>query len=139
MAENRNKRKGGRRCVAGCPNKTSCSNNSYTEGITMHQFPTNPVVRAQWVRFVQRHRIDFGEPVNKYASLCSAHFDEACFTRDRSILEIMGDQKVRRVLIKGSVPTRNTVLPPTTSTVLTERHKRQVRVSYIRFEFIVGL
>ena len=40
----------------------------HTDGITMHQFPTDPVVRAQWVRFVQKHRVDFGEPVNPKGS-----------------------------------------------------------------------
>ena len=62
----------------------------------MHQFPTDPVVRAQWVRFVQKHRVDFGEPVNKYASLCSAHFEESCFTRNRSILEGMAAKSTRK-------------------------------------------
>ena len=85
----------------------------------MHQFPTDPVVRAQWVRFVQKHRVDFGEPVNKYASLCSAHFEERCFTRNRSILEGMAASNVRRVVIKGSVPTRDTVLPPSAEEFLT--------------------
>ena len=127
MAEQGKKQKGGRRCVAGAPNKTSCGNNSRTEGITMHQFPTDPVVRAQWVRFVQKHRVDFSEPVNKYASLCSAHFEGSCFTRNRSILEGMAASNVRRVLIKGSVPTRDTVLPPSAEEFLTERNKRKVK------------
>ena len=70
MAEKGKKPKGGRRCVAGAPNKTSCGNNPHTEGITMHQFPTDPVVRAQCVRFVQKHRGDFGEPVNSYTRPC---------------------------------------------------------------------
>ena len=90
----------------------------------MLQFPTDPIVRAQWVRFV--HRVDFGEPVNQYASLCSAHFEESCFTRNRSILEGMAASNVRRVLIKGSVPTRDTVLPPSADEFLTERNKRKV-------------
>jgi len=33
------KKKGGRYCVAGAPNNQSCKNNSYTPGVTMHQFP----------------------------------------------------------------------------------------------------
>ena len=74
----------------------------------MHQFPTDPVVRAQWVRFVQKHRVDFGEPVNKYACLCSAHFEESSFTRNRSIMESMAASNVRRLLLKGYVPTRDT-------------------------------
>ena len=127
MAEKGKKPKGGRRCVTGAPNKTSCGNNSHTDGIMMHQFPTDPVVRAQCVRFVQKHRVDFGEPVNQYASLCSAHFEESCFTRNRSILEGMAASNVRRVLIKGSVPTRNTVLSPSADEFLTERNKRKVK------------
>ena len=85
----------------------------------MHQFPTDPVARAKWVRFVQKHRVDFGEPVNKYASLCSANFEESCFTRNRSILEGMAASHVRRVLIKGSVPTGDTVLLPSAEEFLT--------------------
>ena len=88
-------------------------------------FPCS-VVRAEWVRFVQKHRVDFGEPVNSYASLCSAHFEESCFTRNRSILEGMATSNVRRVLIKDSVPTRDTVLPPNTEEFLTEGNKRKV-------------
>ena len=61
---------GGRYCVAGAPNKESCKNTSYTPGISMHTFPTERKVRAKWVKFVQKHRIDFGEPVSRYVALC---------------------------------------------------------------------
>lgn len=49
----------GRYCVVGAPNNISCKNNSYTDGISMHQFPTDPLVRNKWVKFVRRHRADF--------------------------------------------------------------------------------
>ena len=114
MAEKKGKSSGGRRCVAGAPNKTTCRNVSYTEGVSVRQFPPDPVVRAQWVRFVQRHRVDFGEPINKYAVLCSAHFEDSCFTRDPSIhLDGMEAIQMRKSLIPGSVPTRDSF---TTST-----------------------
>jgi len=69
----------GRYCVAGAPGSLCCKNNSYTEGITMQQFPKDPVLRSKWVKFVQRHRCDFNEPVCKYAALCSAHFEGNSF------------------------------------------------------------
>ena len=46
MAENiKNIRRGGRYCVAGAPNEQSCKNTTFTPGVTMHQFPANPVLR----------------------------------------------------------------------------------------------
>ena len=97
------RKRGGRYCVAGAPNKRSCKNNSYTDGISMHQFPTDPVVRNKWVKFVQRHRVDFHESsVTNYTSLCSAHFEESCYTRKISL--DLGEQlKRNKVLIRGSI------------------------------------
>ena len=70
------KKRGGRYCITGVPNKTSCKNNSYTDGIAMHQFPENPEVRRKLVKFLQRHRSDFDKScVSNYTSLCSAHID----------------------------------------------------------------
>lgn len=110
MAEKARKKKGGRRCVAGAPKNTSCSNNSYTPGITMHKFPDDPNVRSLWVKFVRRHRSDFHEPVNKYACLCSAYFEESCFSTIQH--KDVAHLKLRRFLITDSIPTRHTVLPP---------------------------
>lgn len=42
------------------------------------RLPSDPTLRAKWVKFVQRHRADFGEPVIKCASLCSAHLKQSC-------------------------------------------------------------
>ena len=116
-------RRGGRYCVAGAPKNESCQNTTFTPGITMHQFPSDPVVRQQWMKFVQRHRRDFF-PVSKYASLCSAHFEESCYSRNFSVpLEGL---KMNKVLTKGSVPTRDTVVPAGPQ-MLSKRRKRQVR------------
>ena len=63
--------------MAGSPlNGESCVNTQYTTGISMHLFPSEPSVRAQWVKFVHR-RVDFGEPVGKFASVYSAHFEQS--------------------------------------------------------------
>ena len=60
MAENEKPvRKGGRHCVAGAPNNQSYTNTSYTPGISMHQFPVDCAVREKWLKFVQRHWVDF--------------------------------------------------------------------------------
>ena len=78
----------------------------------MHQFPLAAKIRSQWVKFVQRHRVDFGEPINKYASLCSAHFEPSCYPMGLR-LSLHGTEETKRnkVLINGSIPTRATVLP----------------------------
>ena len=61
MAEgNETRKRGGRYCVAGAPNDVSCTNSTFTNGIRMHQFPSNPVVRRQWVKFVH-HCLDDDE------------------------------------------------------------------------------
>jgi len=108
--------------VAGTPNQESCKNRSYMPGITMHLFPTEPQCRAQWIKFVQRHRVDFGEPINQYASLCSAHFDPSCF--ENSLARSMGF-KVKNNLVTGSIPTRHAV-DPKGPEVFSDRRKRQV-------------
>ena len=111
MAEStKNNNRGGRFCVAGAPNQQSCKNNTFTPGITMHQFPADPVLREKWTKFVQRHRYDFCEP-SKYASLCSAHFDDSCYTRRLATqLDDLSNVNMNRVLIRGSIPTRDTTV-----------------------------
>ena len=137
------KKRGGRYCVAGAPQKTSCKNNSHTDGIAMHQFPKNPEVRRKWVKFVQRHRSDFDETcVSNYTSLCSAHFDESCYTHSPS-LQIEGMAKMKKFLTRGSIPTRDSVAPVESNT-LTERRKRQVSKTYhesdeVRFSIVSKL
>ena len=45
----------------------------------MHQFPLDLKIGAQWVKFVQRHRVYINEPTNKYSSPCSVHFKVSCY------------------------------------------------------------
>ena len=106
-------KRGGRFCVAGTPQKRSCKNTSYSPGIRMHQFPTDPATRQKWVKFVQRHRLDFSNPP-KSASLCSAHFEDssyACLPSRTLPGTETQDLPVYKVLIRGSVPTRDTSFP----------------------------
>ena len=105
----------------------------------MHQFPSDPILRRKWVKFVQRHRLDFAEPVSKYASLCSAHFEENCYSRKVSLqLEGMESQKLNQVLIKGSIPTRVAIIPAGPE-VFTERKKRKVSLDIMMFGFDRGI
>ena len=55
-------KRGGRYCVAGAPNGIPCQNTSYSEGISMHQFPSDQKLREKWTKFVQRHRPYFKCP-----------------------------------------------------------------------------
>ena len=98
-------RRGGRYCVAGAPNNQSFQNTLFSPGITMHLFPTDAVLREKWRKFVQRHRRDF-KPEGKYTSLCSAHFEASCYNFP---IELEGIQ-MNRILIKGSVATRDTII-----------------------------
>jgi hypothetical protein len=129
MAEgNEARKRGGRYCVAGAPNDVSCTNSTFTNGIRMHQFPSNPVVRRQWVKFVQRHRHDFREPLSKYTSLCSAHFESSCYER-KYIGLLISESKMLFILRKGAVPTIDSVSLEREE-ILTERDKRQVSLVY---------
>lgn len=120
------KRPGGRYCVAGVPNKTSCTNTTFTPGVRMHQFLSDPVTWHKWVKFIRQHRADFFEPVSKYTSLYSVHFEESCYERQNwNIIE--GG--------KGSIPTRDTMILE--QSVVTKRQKRKVRVYSLCFVYIL--
>lgn len=128
MADCSAARRGGRYCVAGAPNNISCMNTTFTPGIRMHQFPSNPVLRRKWVKFVQRHRKNFCEPLSKYTSLCSAHFDETCYGRRYSDLMTKGND-MHMVLRKSSIPTRDAVTSKG-SEIITKRQKRKVCLDF---------
>ena len=133
MAESKKtERKGGRYCVAGAPNDQSCKNNSHTPGIRMHQFPTDLILRGKWIQFVRRHQANFNA-TSTYTSLCSAHFEESCYERPMLInVELPEGSKLWSFLKKGSIPTRDAVVPPAPE-VLSERRKRQVSLSLLYF------
>ena len=99
------KRRGERYYVAGAPNNQSFQNTLFYPGIAMHQFPTDAVLREKWIKFVQRHRREF-KPKGKYTLLCSAHFEASCYNFP---IQLEGIQ-MNRILRKGSVPTRNTII-----------------------------
>jgi hypothetical protein len=87
---------GGKYCVAGAGNNKSCKNTSYTPGVSMHLFPSNPKIREKWVSFVQKQHIDFHSgSVKENTALCSSHFEESCFSRPKLGLD---EVKFKRVL-----------------------------------------
>ena len=131
MANVRALKRGGRYCVAGGPNKTSCTNTSYTEGVSMHYFPSDENVKQAWIKFVRRHRKDFIS--SKSSSLCSVHFEDACFERRAAVLSPESDMKFKRFLVKGAIPTRDTVVPY--SSPESKRNRR--KVSPLLYSFAV--
>ena len=98
-------RRGGRHYVAGAPNNQSFQNTLLSPGIKMHLFPTDAVLLEKWIKFVQRHQRDF-KLEGKYTSLCSAHFEASCYNFPFQLEGI----EMSRILIKGSVPTRDTII-----------------------------
>ena len=127
-------------CVAGGPNKVSCKNSSYSEGISMHCFPKDEIVRKKWTNFVQKHRKNF-VPSNK-SCLCSAHFDENCYeNRPVSFVDLPNMEQTprfKRYLIKGSVPIKN-VAGRTPEMPKTPSARQRRHVSTLMFLIFISL
>ncbi len=110
-------------CAAGGPNKVNCANRTGTPGISMHYFPKDESLRQSWTRFVRIHRKDFAP--KKSSCLCSAHFDDSCFEHKPLLADGSGKAtEIKRILKKGSVPSKNADVPSTSP--LTERKRRRV-------------
>ena len=97
------RKKGGRYCVAGFPNGDSCKNGQFTKGVSLHEFPNAEKDHARfmkWMRFVKRHRPNWA--YTKSAVLCSEHFEDLSFVRNRSIAAELG---LKILLNPDAVPT----------------------------------
>jgi hypothetical protein len=134
MAETRKaRRKGeslGKYCVAGGPRNVSCKNNSKTEGVSMHSFPSNHVNRLKWTGFVQRHRTQW-HPSNS-SVLCSVHLQPSDFEQRLDLnVDLDGKSKTKRWLKKGAIPTVDCVEMKPQEEKITSRARRQVRVFLI--------
>ncbi|EDO33189.1 predicted protein [Nematostella vectensis] len=68
----------GRFCVAGLPNNVSCKNTSYTDNISMHNFPKDSKLKHEWEKFVRKNRPD-SRARGDNISLCSDHFKKECY------------------------------------------------------------
>ena len=139
MAENKKRRASGKFCVAGGPGNVSCTNNSFTPGISMHLFPKDEILRQKWTQFVQKHRRhDFKKPTS-YSALCSVHFTAESFERRTDLLGLENPDKkelsVSRRLVKGAVPTVDTANKAKTTT-LSRRDKKQVSLLYFVLKII---
>ena len=119
------KHRGGSYCVAGDPGNISCTNGAYTEGISMHKFPSEKRknLRAQWIKFVQRHR-PMWQP-SATSRLCSAHLTEDLFTQQYKFDEASSS---RRVLLQHAVPSVDVAGVPVASTsTSSQRERRKVK------------
>ena len=86
----------------------------------MHAFPKDQKTSQKWVQFVRKHRVDFKEPT-KHSSLCSAHFEDSCYSR-----RFLDESSDYRVLERGSIPTKDTSFLENKNGDITARGKRKV-------------
>ena len=87
-----------KRCIA-----AGCSN-TYSDGVSLFNFPKDQGRRQQWIRQVQRTRAEWKGP-SEHSVLCSDHFTEDCFEPDTAIAASLGLSKPRRRLKVDAVPT----------------------------------
>ena len=88
--------------MAGLQNAISCRNGQHTEVKSIHTFPLKEKDRKRhqaWVRFGRRHRPKWSSTHSSF--LCSDHFDESCFTKNREIAAKLG---MKRKLKPDVVP-----------------------------------
>lgn len=109
VQRDRKRRVSGKFCVAGGKGNISCNNTSLTQGISMHGFPSDNILKRKWTQFVRKHRPGF-KP-SETSVMCSVHFDKDCFSRRLDLFEpekvsVEISKSIR--LIKGSVPTIDT-------------------------------
>ena len=95
----------------------------------MHYFPSDKNLNQTWVKFVCRHRKDFIP--SKTSCLCLVHFKDSCFERRPTALSEESEFKFKRFLIKGSTPTRDTVVPY--SSPETKRKRQKVKSIVVFF------
>lgn len=115
----------GKSCVAGGPGNVSYTNNSRTEGISMHMFPRDDVTREKWVCFVWRHRAKW-QP-SKTSVLCSVHFELSDFEQRLNLNLGEGSSfQTKWWLKKDAVPTKDCLQQQ--ENALTSREQRMVSV-----------
>eukprot|EP00118_Oscarella_pearsei_P023700 m.286787 g.286787 ORF g.286787 m.286787 type:complete len:234 (+) comp40699_c0_seq13:342-1043(+) len=85
------------RCVA-----VGCKNNS-AQGVTLHQFPKDPKLRAKWTTQVNRTRAKWSGPT-KHSRLCSAHFAAECFETHAELSKQFGISRKTIPLLPDAVP-----------------------------------
>ena len=121
------KRGGGQYCVAGLPNGVSCQNGQYTEGKSIHELPNEAKEKSghqSWLNFVRKHRPNWNS-INS-SILCSDHFEESCFARNRANAMELG-MKMR--LKADAIPTidlSSVEIEEAGEKPLTQRAQRQV-------------
>ena len=120
--EKTKKRISGKYGVAGGPGNVSCTNDSKTEGVSMHMFPWEDAIRKKWIRFMHRHQAD--RQPSKTSVLCSVHFDASNFEQ-RLGLNLAGAEsfKTKRRLKKNAVPTKDCVEQQENVVTPSERRK----------------
>ena len=80
----------------------NCSK-THQDGVSLHGFPTDSLLRLEWTRQVQRTCSNWTGP-SQHSVICSNHFTSDCFEDDTAIAVQFGIEK--RVRLKpNAVPT----------------------------------
>ena len=92
--------------MAGAPTDISHKNNTHKPGISIHYFPKDVAVWPKWTRFDRRHREYYF--LRCHWPLLRTGFEDACYEHIPLIKS--GEEnpwiQLKRILIKGPVPTR---------------------------------
>ena len=80
-----------------------CSNTN-RNGVSLFCFPKDAELRKKWICQVRRTRAAWAGPTT-HSRLCSNHFDEDCFEKEKDFREKLGLERKRIVLLPGSIPT----------------------------------
>ena len=119
--------RGGRSCVAGGPNLTSCTNTQHDENVSFHRFPsekTDRNRRMKWVNFVRKHRPLYQPSAT--ASLCSVHFEDSCYNLNRTLAKSLNMNRRLKDDVIPTIDVAGIVSPAEEQT--TERKQRAVSV-----------
>ena len=95
----------------------------YSDGVSMHLFPKDEATRKLWVLFVRKHRPNFVP--SESSALWTMHFEATCYTRLSGVTFSDYSSKEKRILQKGSVPTKD-IAATDNATNTSQRERRKV-------------
>ena len=78
-------------CIA-----AACSSSS-SDGVSFFTFPSDPVVKEQWIRQVKRTRAHWNDLTSKHSVLCEKHFMADSFEPHSAIAASMGLNRQKRL------------------------------------------
>ena len=92
-------------CVTGCRSNYAATKNQQCEIVSVFKFPSDPVLRAQWIKKISRENLK----VNKRTVVCEKHFASQHIVRVDTVIRpdgtILSMPRKHVKLTKGAIPT----------------------------------